>query len=89
MSRALSAGTMDALFAQETGECFLYLVEVNHADFAQPLRITNNAVDVVSNGDTYQNYPLKMTLPKDDPEPSGDCSVPRFSNQSHLRRVDN
>ncbi len=66
MSRTLSSTALAALFAQETGECLLYLIEFDHADWGAPVRVVNNNEDVVSGGDTYSAYPVKMTLPSED-----------------------
>ena len=68
MSRTLSSNMLTAIFKQETSECLLFLVEIDHASWANPVRIVNNNVDVVSGGNTYTAYPFEITLPADDPD---------------------
>lgn len=68
MSRSLSSNALQALFAQETGEALLFLVEMDHADWGSPVRIVNNNVDVVSNSDTYTAFPFEVTMPTEDQE---------------------
>lgn len=66
MSRNLSSATLQALYAAETGEAFLVLLTLDHPDLAQPIRVTSDAVDTVSNGETYIAFPFELRLPEDD-----------------------
>lgn len=68
MSRALSATAKAAIFAQETGECPLFLVEFDHTDWGSPIRIVNNTEDVVSGGNTYTAFPFELELPESAPD---------------------
>lgn len=54
-----------AVHARETGEVFIVLLEIT--DGVDTTRLSSDAVDTVSNGETYQAYPFDITLP-DDPE---------------------
>lgn len=65
--RNTSATFRAAVNAQETGEVFIVLVEIDHADMADPVRLSSDAVDTTSNGAVYTAYPFDITLP-DDPE---------------------
>lgn len=64
MARSVSQTFRTAAFAQETGEAFLLLVSVAHASLNPTLRFTSDAVDTVSNGNTYQHYPFELVLPE-------------------------
>ena len=61
--RTLSSAAQAAVFAAQTGEAFLVLLELNHADLATPIRVTSDAVATVSNGDTYTPFPFFISLP--------------------------
>jgi len=45
MSRSTSATFREAIYAQQTGEAFLLLIELNHASLSNPLRVGSDAVD--------------------------------------------
>lgn len=70
MSRTgLSTAFKQAMFAQETGELFLALIEISHADLGanDPLRFVNNNEDVDSNLGgattyTFTAFPFEITL---------------------------
>lgn len=72
MSRALSNIARQALHAEGTEEAFLVLLTLSHADLAEPLRVTSDAVDTLSRGETFIAYPFELSLPDDD-----DSRVPR------------
>ncbi len=52
--------------AQTTGEAWLTLLELDHATFSEPIRVTDNKVGVVSNGNAYIAWPFELKLPDDD-----------------------
>ncbi|HOS41941.1 MAG TPA: DUF1833 family protein [Spirochaetota bacterium] len=58
MARNTSATFQRAVFAQETDEVFIILLEISHADLAEPIRVCNNSKDIVSNGKTYTAFPF-------------------------------
>jgi len=68
VSRALSATSLAALLAQETEEVFLFLAEINHADWASPVRIVNDNQDLTSNGDTFVAFPFDVELVSEEPD---------------------
>jgi len=62
----ISSTAQQDLFDQETGEIFLTLLTISHADLSQPIRVCNDAKNIVSNGDTYIALPFEVTLPSDE-----------------------
>ncbi|MCK4302825.1 MAG: DUF1833 family protein [Candidatus Eisenbacteria sp.] len=66
MSRALSVTALAAIFAQETGEAPLFLVELDHTDWANPVRIVDNNVAIVSSGDTFSPFSMSLMIPLED-----------------------
>lgn len=62
MPRPLSSAARAAIFAQETGEAFIFLLELTHPGFADTLRVCNNGENVTSNGQTYLWFPFELTL---------------------------
>ena len=79
MSRTLSSTLKAAVYGQETDEVLVVLIEIDHADLANPIRVCSNAGDVVSNGNTFVAFPFELTLPDDQ-----DNAAPRAS-----LRIDN
>ena len=65
MSRSVTLTTRQALYAQETGEAFLVLLTIDHPDLALPIRVSSDAVDTVSRGDTFLAFPFQLSLPDD------------------------
>ena len=63
MSRAVSVTLKSAVNAPETGEAFLVLVTIDHADLAAAIRVTSDGVDTVSNGNTFVAFPFEISLP--------------------------
>lgn len=53
MSKRLSNAARAAAFAQQTGEVFLTLVEIEHDDLGAPIRLVDNTENVTSNGNVY------------------------------------
>lgn len=65
MSRSLSTAAKQAIFAQQTNETFLMLLTISHTDITT-IRAVNNQEDITSNGDLYQAFPFRFTLPSED-----------------------
>lgn len=65
MSRTLTQATRQAVFASQTGEAFLCLVTIDHPELAQPVRVSSDAVDTASRGDTFTAMPFQIALPED------------------------
>lgn len=68
MARSLSNTLLNQLFAQESNDPFLCLLTLSHADFASDIFLVNNSVDVISRGETYSAFPMRVILPADDGE---------------------
>jgi len=63
VSRNISATARDAIFAQETNQVFLVLLEISHASLAEPIRVVNNWESIISGGDTYEASSFTFTPP--------------------------
>ncbi len=64
--RSLSATAVAALMGSSTGEIFLALLTIDHADLSVPFRLVNNTEDVTSGGDLYTAYPFEIKFPTED-----------------------
>ena len=51
--------------ASAANEAPLILLEINHADLEQPVRVINDTQDLTSNGKTFIACPFSVTLPAD------------------------
>lgn len=65
---SLSSGLLAQLYCQNSNDPFLTLIELSHDTFPEPYRFVNNSVPIVSRGNTFQPFPVKITLPADDGE---------------------
>ena len=65
MTRSVSTTFKQAVAAQETGEAFLVLLTISHADLAAPIRVSSDAVNTTSRGETYVAFPFDLSLPDD------------------------
>lgn len=65
MSRATSNALKAAVAGQETGEVFLFLLEIDHDNLVTPIRVCNNMEDITSNGELFVAYPFELALPSD------------------------
>jgi hypothetical protein len=59
----MSLTAREAMYSQETGEVFLELLEISHADLSSPIRVVNNTVDITHNSNTYSAFPFKIQPP--------------------------
>ena len=64
--RAISAGGLQELFAQESGHAWITFIVVNHASMGTPLRICNDMKDQTFGGDLYIGVPFEIALAVDD-----------------------
>lgn len=77
MPRTLTTSIKRALFASQTGEAWLLLIKLDHADMADPILVTSDGVPTVRGADTYVPFPFMLDLP-DEPEdtpPRGRLSI--------------
>lgn len=68
MTRSVSVTARRAVYDAETSEAFLILLTLTHADLTEPIRVVNNALDVVSRGETFIAFPFRIDLPSDSDE---------------------
>ena len=61
--RTTSSALRVAVTAQQTGEVFLVLLEIDHADMAAPIRVVNDQIGVMSGGVLYSPFPFQVQLP--------------------------
>ncbi len=62
----VSSDARQDLFDQETGEAFIILLTISHADLPQPIRVCNDGKDIISNGNTFSAFPFEIALPSDE-----------------------
>ena len=79
MSNELSAELKRQIFAQESADPFLTLVTLSGDGFIY--RLVNNTRDVVSNGQIFSAFPMKVKLPIDDGESAREFDL-TFDNTS-------
>ncbi len=63
MSRTLSNAALQAIYSQETNQVFLVLLEIDHADLVDPIRVVSNHQAITSNGQTYVPYAFEFDPP--------------------------
>jgi len=63
MSRNLSPQARSALYAPQTSDVFVVLLTLSHDNLPEPIRVSSDAVNTVSRGNTYIAYPFDLTLP--------------------------
>lgn len=70
MARNTSVAFRRAVFAQQTNEVFLILLELYHASIGPPttLYFVNNYTNITSNGQEYIAFPFNIILPADTAE---------------------
>jgi hypothetical protein len=66
MPRTISASARTALFAQQTGEIFVLLLELDHAELVEPIRVCSDSIDTEHGGRTYQRFPFEIGMPPED-----------------------
>lgn len=77
----LSSALLSQLFSQESGDPFLTLITLSHSSFSSPVRLVNNGSDIVSRGNTFKSFPVRITLPVDDGETAREIAI-EFDNVS-------
>lgn len=65
MARSISLTAEQAINAPETGEVFIVLLTIDHADIDPPIRVSSDAVDTMSRGNTFVAFPFELSLPDD------------------------
>jgi hypothetical protein len=80
MPNNISPELLAQLYAQESDDVLLFLVTLSHQSFSD-IRLVNNTENIVSNGNTYQAFPMDITLPTDDGETERQLQI-EFDNVS-------
>lgn len=77
MPNPMSSLFKKELFANQTGEVLVHLLEFNHDTLDDPIRVCDDNVEIVSNGDTYQPWQFEVIHPKEEPGgiPLGSLSI--------------
>lgn len=75
MPNTLSFQLLEQLFAQESNDPFLTLVTLSHSTFDSDIHLVNNTKSIVSRGNTYAPFPMKIRLPIDDGESARDFTL--------------
>lgn len=66
MTRTTSSTLKSAVFAEETSEVFIILLTLNHADLSAPIRVSSDAVDTTSRGNTFVAFPFDLQIADED-----------------------
>lgn len=80
MSNDLSNNLLSQLFSQNSEDPFLMLVTLTHDSFGV-LHLVSNNEEIISNGNTFIPFPMKITPPTDDGESLREVSI-EFDNVS-------
>jgi len=65
MPKEYSAQYKSTLAEVSAEESPLILLEIDHPELTQPVRVVNDMTDVTSNGDIYIAFPFRCVLPDD------------------------
>ena len=65
MARTYSAQYKSTLAKVSMEESPLILLEINHLELPQPVRVVNDTVNLTSNGNLYIAFPFNCSLPDD------------------------
>lgn len=65
MARTYSAQYRSTLAKVSMEEAPLILLEIDHPELPEPVRIVNDTVDITSNGNLYIAFPFNCSLPDD------------------------
>jgi hypothetical protein len=61
--RTISSTAHAAIYAAQTGEAFLMLLTISHAELAAPIRVTSDGVVTTHGGQPYNPWPFAIALP--------------------------
>ena len=75
MSRELSPQLISQMVSQVSGDPFLMLVTLDHADFDNPYYLVNNSENITSRGQVYTAFPMSIVLPADDNESNREVTI--------------
>lgn len=69
MSRSLSNQLLAEMYGQNSSDPFLFLITLSHSSFST-IYLANNTQNIISRGNTYVAFPMKITPPVDDGQSS-------------------
>lgn len=81
MANQLSNELLTELYGQVSSDPYLTLFTLTHPSFTETIRLVNNSEDIVSNGETFIGFPVRVVLPPDDNETAREVNV-QFDNIS-------
>lgn len=75
--RTVSLPSLQGMLAQQTGEWFVVLLDIDHPSFSSPIRLVNDYSNMTVGADVYAAYPFEFVLPdeQDDREPQATLSI--------------
>lgn len=78
----ISDGLKQEAWSQESN-LPLVLIEIDHADLADPIRVVNNKENITSNGEIFVGYPFEVFLPdsKEDSPPTAKLKIDNVSRE--------
>jgi len=65
MSRTLSADTVAAMMRTQSSGPVLWALDIDHEDFAEPVRVVNNGEDVSIGGELYTAAGFEVGMPEE------------------------
>lgn len=65
MPRSYSAQYKSTLAKVSMEESPLILLEINHPELSQPVRVVNDTINITSNGNSFIAFPFNCSLPDD------------------------
>lgn len=68
MSNEISDALKEQLFLNESTDPVLELLTLSHPSFANPIYLVSNTEDIISNGNTFVAFPMRIVLPEDNSE---------------------
>ena len=63
--RSVSDVLKDAVYRNNTERVFIVLLEIAHADLADPIRWTSDGSETSAFGDTFIPFPFQLSLPEE------------------------
>lgn len=68
MANDFSPELLAQLYASNSEDPLLTLFTLEHETFDAPILLVNNGTEVISRGQTFSRFPVKLILPQDDGE---------------------
>lgn len=81
LNYSINTNLKNEMYKQESNDPLLLLVKLEHVDFDAPIYLVDNTEDIVSRGNTYLAFPMRIILPENDGESVRETSI-TFDNVS-------